>query len=1093
MRQTLQLACLCLFLNVFTTASAQEMKFDWSRSYATVSNNPVNIATDSKNGIYTTAGFTGTIQAGSLSFNSAGEADIILTKHDSSGALIWAKAFGGSGADQVNDITIDKNSDVFIAGFFNGSISFDAITLTSAGSGDGFLVKLNSGGAVVWARKIGGNDADDVKVIECYNDNIFIGGNYASTNLDIDGTVLAKTHAFHGYYAKLNQSGNAIWAKKGSSNLLGGIGGFQFSDIKVIDDNTADLFGFLLSDVIFNPPSPGLLAGAFPRIFQLRVNSGDGSFINHAFSGIDSRTLGAGKVAINSRKATVSTGSSRTLSISPMVVRGFLSRRDSAGNLLSPVHFTEDVTGQPNGSSTAYTTDVAYVQDTSVLATGVHIGPTSFGGGFISPSSNQTGQAAFLWGTDTNLISRRMLTPGSKTDFSSSFSGLAVDTLKNVAYAAGYFSGSGTAFIIGSDTLTNNPGQLNLLISKIYLNAPAPALLTVAVSNDTTICRNGSATLSATASGGTPGYTYSWSPTTGLQNPYAATTTASPTSNTIYTLTVKDASLGRVASDVVNVAVMAAPTPTITASGPLALCTGGSVTLTSSVASSYSWNTGATTASITVSAAGNYSLTTTNSMGCPSAPATVLVTVTAVPAQPVITASGALQFCEGGSVTLTAPVANSYSWSNGASTQSITVNASGNYTVIVSSAPGCSSIASAPAAVTVWTRPVKPVVTAAGATQFCEGGTVQLASTGSTGYLWSNGATTQNINVNTAGNYTVTVVNMEGCSSLPSDPVAVTVWAKPAQPTITASGATQFCEGGNVTLASSSGTTYLWSNGATTQNINVNAAGNYSVVVTNAQGCSSVASAATVVTVNAKPAQPVIAASGPLSFCEGANVVLTSTTANAYSWSNAAATASITVAAAGNFSVTVTNAQGCSSVASAVSTTSVNALPPVPVITRSGNILTSSAASGNQWYFEGVAIPGATSGMVSIGGFGAYTVRVTNASGCSSMSAVFNVDNFTGNRIVLRNGDEFIYLIKPNPATTQASLDFLLASSSKVSISLMSEKGNKVVTALTPRQLAAGPNTVRLDSYINQLPSGIYFVVYTINDEKVVDRLMIVK
>ena len=105
----------------------------------------------------------------------------------------------------------------------------------------------------------------------------------------------------------------------------------------------------------------------------------------------------------------------------------------------------------------------------------------------------------------------------------------------------------------------------------------------------------------------------------------------------------------------------------------------------------------------------------------------------------------------------------------------------------------------------------------------------------------SNAATTASINVTTAGSYTVRVTNAAGCQSAASTATIVTVNALPATPTITAGGLTTFCSGGNVTLTSSAGTSYLWSNAATTSSINVTTAGSYTVQVTNAAGCQSAA------------------------------------------------------------------------------------------------------------------------------------------------------------------------------------------------------------------------------------------------------------
>src|ERR1035437_4944595 len=226
-----------------------------------------------------------------------------------------------------------------------------------------------------------------------------------------------------------------------------------------------------------------------------------------------------------------------------------------------------------------------------------------------------------------------------------------------------------------------------------------------------------------------------------------------------------------------------------------------------------------------------------------------------------------------------------------------------------------------------------PTITAGGPTTFCTGGNVTLTSSAGTTYLWSTGATTASINATTAGSYTVKVKNANGCQSTASAATAVTVNALPATPTITAGGPTTFCIGGNVTLTSSAGTTYLWSTGATTASISTTTAGSYTVKVTNANGCQSATSAASAVTVNALPPTPTITAGGPTTFCAGGNVTLTSSADATYLWSTGATTPNINITTAGSYTVKVTNANGCQSATSAASAVTVNALPPTPTIT----------------------------------------------------------------------------------------------------------------------------------------------------------------
>jgi gliding motility-associated-like protein len=231
---------------------------------------------------------------------------------------------------------------------------------------------------------------------------------------------------------------------------------------------------------------------------------------------------------------------------------------------------------------------------------------------------------------------------------------------------------------------------------------------------------------------------------------------------------------------------------------------------------------------------------------------------------PTISAVGPITFCTGGNVTLTSSAEANYLWSTGATTQSINVTTAESYTVQVTNANGCPSAASAPTVVTINALPVTPTITAGGPATFCDGGSVNLTSSEETSYFWSNGATTPNINVTTAGNYTVQVTNASGCQSAVSVATIVTVNALPATPTITAGGPTTFCDGGSVTLISSAGSTYLWSTGATAANINITTAGSYAVKVKNVNGCQSSASAVTIVNVNALPLVNIISSSSSM-------------------------------------------------------------------------------------------------------------------------------------------------------------------------------------------------------------------------------------
>ena len=420
--------------------------------------------------------------------------------------------------------------------------------------------------------------------------------------------------------------------------------------------------------------------------------------------------------------------------------------------------------------------------------------------------------------------------------------------------------------------------------------------------------------------------------------------------------------------------------------------------------SSYLWSDGSTTQSITASTAGNYAVTVTNSDGCSATSAATPITSSTI-TTPSITSSGSTTICSGSNVTLSVPTGYaSYSWSDGSTTNSITTGTAGNYSVTVTNADGCSTTTSA-TAVTVNTPPTA-AITSSGTGSICSGASETLTATaGMTSYQWYangtaiTGATNATYTANAAGNYSVSVVDANGCSDISSN-YAITNAAAPVA-TITNSGSSVLCAGDSTILSAPSGmSSYLWSDGSTTQSITASTAGNYAVTVTNSDGCSAT-SAATPIT-SSTITTPSITSSGSTTICSGSNVTLSVPTGYAsYSWSDGSTTNSITTGTAGNYSVTVTNADGCSTTTSATAVT-VNT-PPTAAITSSGTgsicagaseTLTATAGmTSYQWYANGTAITGATNATYTANAAGNYSVSVVDSNGCSDISSNYAITN----------------------------------------------------------------------------------------------------
>ncbi|MEA5426085.1 T9SS type A sorting domain-containing protein [Arcicella lustrica] len=291
-------------------------------------------------------------------------------------------------------------------------------------------------------------------------------------------------------------------------------------------------------------------------------------------------------------------------------------------------------------------------------------------------------------------------------------------------------------------------------------------------------------------------------------------------------------------SNTVNLTALALPAKPVISSSKLnaTICDGDVVMLTSTSGFSYTWNTGATTRSIdNIKTSGKYALKVTDEKGCVSKSSdTTTVIVNALPAKPVITASGVLAFCDGGAVTLTSTPNVKYVWSNNEATQAITIKTSQDLTVAVIDANNCKSPASDLVKVTVYALPAKPTITSSSSLAFCADQSVIITSSDLpngevTKYLWSSADVTKSITVKTTGTFFVKVIDPRGCVSPSSDIVTTTALPVPDAPTIAADGLTIFCSRDNadyskinsVNLLATSNFEVTWSTGLVGKTLNL--------------------------------------------------------------------------------------------------------------------------------------------------------------------------------------------------------------------------------------------------------------------------------
>ncbi len=450
-------------------------------------------------------------------------------------------------------------------------------------------------------------------------------------------------------------------------------------------------------------------------------------------------------------------------------------------------------------------------------------------------------------------------------------------------------------------------------------------------------------------------------------------------------------------SDTVNVTVEPSPAkPVIIPQGATRFCEGGSVILGAGTADTYLWSNGATMETITVSSSGKYSVRVTDGNNCFSPPAdSVEVIVDPLPGKPVVLSDKTGPFCEGDTVRVGSSIsADTYLWSTGAVDSAITVTTSGTFSLTVFSEEGCESELSDDFEINFNPVPGQPVISPSGDTEFCEGGTVQLESSPGDAFLWSNGETTSAITVNETGVFTVSVLSAAGCESEASLPISVTVNPVPEKPVITPSGTLTIYIGETVTLTSSEGDNYLWSNGESTQSIVTGTEGKYSVRIISDESCESPVSDTVTVLVENKLPQPDIIAEGPLEFCVGGSVVLTSEEAAAYLWSTGETTQSITVSESAIITLVVENASGIQSEVSEPVEVLVNPLPVIDLLATPVSCYGSADGESTVMISGGTptyAISwsnGADSESVNNLTAGTYSVTVTDSKSCQVQGEV---------------------------------------------------------------------------------------------------------
>lgn len=606
---------------------------------------------------------------------------------------------------------------------------------------------------------------------------------------------------------------------------------------------------------------------------------------------------------------------------------------------------------------------------TSSAITPIAAGTPPFTGSFLpdNPFSGLTGNANGTWvlnisdnaAADVGILQGWSLTfPVTNSIATYSWAPPTGLSATNVSNPTANPTGTTTYTV----TVTDASGCTSTSSVTVNVN-PLPTV--VANATSTSICPGNTVTL--TGSGAT---SYTWD--NGVTNGVAF----GPGSTNTYTVTGTD---GNSCSNTATVTVTVNPLPTVVANTTSnTICTGNTVTLTGSGATSYTWDNGVSDGvGFAPSSTNTYTVTGTTGSGC-SNTATVTVTVNSLPT--VVANATASSICLGNNVTLNGSGATSYTWDNGVSDGiAFSPSSTNTYTVTGTDGNSCSNTAT----VSVTVNSLPTVVANTTASAICIGNNVTLNGSGATSYTWDNGVSDGvAFSPSSTNTYTVTGTDGNSCSNTAS--VTVTVNSLPT--VVANTTASAICAGNNVTLNGSGATSYTWDNGVSDGvAFSPSSTNIYTVTGTDGNSCSNTATIT--VTVNSLPS--VVANTTASAICAGNNVTLNGSGATSYTWDNGVSDGiAFSPSSTNTYTVTGTDGNSCSNTASV--TVTVNSLPTVVANTTATSIcpgdnvtLTGSGATSYTWdngVSDGIAFsPSSTN---------TYTVTGTDGNGCSNTSSV---------------------------------------------------------------------------------------------------------
>lgn len=356
------------------------------------------VAIDDQRQVIAGGYFRNTANFGGGDVTSVGLYDAFVVKYDAQGGLLWSKQFGSPDGDHVLAVAVDASRNVWVTGYFNGTVSFGGAPLTSAGNADIYIAKYAADGTHLWSKRIGGMDADVPLALALDpNGNAFLSG-YFYLSVDFGGGVLTSAGDADVWLMKIGPDGSHLWSKR-----CGGTGNDVSRGLAVNGSGDVVMVGHFSGSVDFG--SGPLTSVGDTDIFVAKYSSTGGALWQRrgGGTGVDS----AYSVAVDGAGSTVTAGSFATTASfggTPISPAGgidiFVAKYDAAGSPLWSKGF--------GGSFDDQVYALAGDGTGAFLMTGQFGGGINFGGGLlVSSADNQDAFVAKLDGSGGHVWSKR--------------------------------------------------------------------------------------------------------------------------------------------------------------------------------------------------------------------------------------------------------------------------------------------------------------------------------------------------------------------------------------------------------------------------------------------------------------------------------------------------------------------------------------------------------------------------------------------------------------------------------------------------------------------------------------------------------------